>query len=124
MAIINSTNSISIILLVLIAATDPVLPIQPSLVRDITSSADKLTLTWDNPPSTFGDIHEVFFNYSIMVNVTGGYNTTLNYSLEVHEERANISIDLSGQECKQVEVAISLPGTCQERRVFGMLLKS
>ena len=56
--------------------------------------------------------------------MTDGNQTTEIYPLEAHQPGANKSIDLTGLECKPVEVAISLPGNCEEKKILGALLIS
>ena len=102
--------------------TDAVLPIQPSLEK---GEDDTLAISWDNPSTTLNRDSEVYYNYQFRVNVTDGYQTTLNYSAEAHNKIARYEgLNLTGLECKHVEVAISLPGNCQEKTVSGALLIS
>ena len=59
------------------------------------------------------------------MNVTDGPQTTYTYQSEAHNERVRYEgIDLTGQECKEVEIAVSLPGNCKEKTVTGALLIS
>ena len=59
------------------------------------------------------------------MNVTDGPETTYTYQSEAHNERVRYEgIDLTGQECKEVEIAVSLPGNCKEKTVTGALLIS
>ena len=99
-----------------------VLPIQPYLEK---GKGDTLNLYWTNPHTTFTSKEAVYYHYKIRVNVTDGYHTTLNYYSEAHNPIARYEgFNLTGLECKHVEVAISLPGNCQEKTVSGALLIS
>ena len=60
----------------------------------------------------------------IEISVTDGYQSNQSYQLMASQPWANISLNLTGLECKHVEVAISLPGSCQEKTVSGALLIS
>ena len=99
-----------------------VLPIQPYLEK---GKGDTLNLYWTNPHTTFTSREAVYYHYKIRVNVTDGYYTTLTYSSEAHNKISRYEgLNLTGLECKHVEVAISLPGNCQEKTVSGALLIS
>ena len=66
-----------------------------------------------------------YYNYQISVNVTDGYETTFSYSSEVMSPEVRYEgLNLTSLECKHVEVAISLPGNCEEKTASGALLIS
>ena len=94
------------------------LPIFPVLGKGMNDST--LTLTWENPRSTFLDVHDVYFNYTVNVNITGGHHSTLSYKLDVesHEEPST-SVYLS--ECQHVDISILLPGNCEDKKISGSL---
>ena len=64
------------------------------------------------------------YDFEIKINVTDGYQINRSYQLMAYQPRANITLNLTGLECKHMEVAISLPGNCQEKTVSGALLIS
>ena len=101
---------------------DPVLPIQLFLEK---GKGENLTISWNNPSTTFTSTDNINYEYRIRVNVTDGPQTTYTYQSEAHNEWARYEgIDLTGQECKEVEIAVSLPGNCKEKTVTGALLIS
>ena len=66
-----------------------------------------------------------YYNYQILVNVTDGYETTFSYFSEVMNPEVKYEgLNLTGLECKHVEVAIFLPGNCEKKTASGALLIS
>ena len=101
---------------------NPVLPIiTPSLQK---GTGDTLVLMWRNPISTFREVDEVYYNYTIVVNVTNGYQLTRSLDVESHIRVTHMSINLTGHECKHVEIRVSLPGNCEDKIISGSLLIS
>ena len=92
------------------------LPIFPVLERGRNGST--LTLTWDNPHTTFVDDDNVYFNYTVSVNTTEGLHYTQRYDVESHD-KPNIHLHLS--ECQHVDISISLPGNCEDKKITGSL---
>lgn len=78
-------------------------------------------LSWDNIATDFDNGDFAYYNYTIRVNVTNGYFTTLNLSVSVLEQHMNIPVNLTGQECQPVEIAISMPGNCEPNILHGSL---
>ena len=66
----------------------------------------------------------VAYDFKVKVNVMDGYKSISSYKLMAFHLWANITLNLTGLECKHVEVAVSLPGNCQEKTVSGVLLIS
>ena len=97
------------------------LPIEALLEKGI---GDTLNFIWVNPNTSFIDIDDAYYNYSIVVNVTGGYQVSESYDVEAHIRTTHMSINMSGFECKRVDVSISLPGNCEDKKFFGSLLIS
>ena len=64
------------------------------------------------------------YDFKVKVNVTDGYKSIMFYKLMASQLWANVTLNLTGLECKHVEVAISLPGNCPEKTVSGALLIS
>ena len=64
------------------------------------------------------------YDFKVKVNVTDGYKSIMSYQLMASQLWTNVTLNLTGLECKHVEVAISLPGNCQEKTVSGALLIS
>ena len=103
-------------------ADNPVLPIQPSLEK---GEANSLTILWKNPIISSSNVQADYYNYQITVNVTDGYETTFSYSSGVKDPEVKYGgLNLTGLECKHVEVTISLPGNCEEKTASGALLTS
>ena len=96
------------------------LPIIPTL--QIVDKLD-INLTWKNPPNTYDDSHEVFYNYTVVVLMENGNQTTWNHDVESHET-AKLSLGqlLFGQECKHMVINISLPGNCEAKQLQMSLL--
>ena len=104
-------------------ADNPVLPIQPSLEKG--EEANSLTILWKNPIISSSNVQADYYNYQISVNVTDGYETTFSYSSGVKDPEVKYKgLNLTGLECKHVEVTISLPGNCEEKTASGALLTS
>ena len=86
---------------------------------------DKLdiNLIWKNPPNTFDDRHEVYYNYTVVVLIENGNQTTWNHVVE-SQETANLSLGqlLFGQEGKHMVINISLPGNCKAKQLQMSLL--
>lgn len=98
------------------------LPISPTLQKGNNTT---LNLSWENPNTTFKDEHDVYYNYTVRVNVSDGYTTTLSVDIEAHTPKTTLVLpDLTGLQCKQVDIGISLPGNCAERKISGSLLIS
>ena len=96
------------------------LPISPILQKGNNTT---LNLSWENPMTTFGDEHDVYYNYTVTVNVTDGYTATLSLYVEAHTRKTSLLLpDLAGLQCKQVDIGIALPGNCAERKISGSLL--
>ena len=97
------------------------LPVFPILEKGRNDST--LTLTWENPQSTYIDVDDVYFNYTVTVNITaagGHYYNTLSYKLDVEShEKPNTLVYLS--ECQLVDISISLPGNCEDKKISGSL---
>jgi hypothetical protein len=107
-------------IIIVTGVQDPVLPIQLFLEK---GKGENLTISWNNPSTTFTSTDNINYEYRIRVNVTDGPQTTYTYQSEAHNEWARYEgIDLTGQECKEVEIAVSLPGNCKEKTVTGALL--
>ena len=98
---------------------DYVLPIDPHLRKGDNNS---LHLIWENPYNTSD--YPATYDFEIKINVTDGYQSNQSYHLRASQPQANITLNLTGLECKHVEVAISLPGNCTEKTVSGALLIS
>ena len=97
-----------------------VLPISPILHKENNTT---LNLSWENPITTFNDGHDVYYNYTVRVNVTDGYTVTLSVDIEAHIPKTSLLLpDLAGLQCKQVNIGIALPGNCAERKISGSLL--
>ena len=96
---------------------DPVLPIHPYFEKGDSS----LHLIWMNP---YTSNKNAAYDFEIKINVTDGYQSNQSYQLMASQSCATITLNLTGLECKHVEVAISLPGNCQEKTVSGALLIS
>ena len=61
----------------------------------------------------------MYFNYTVRINITGGDNYSLSYDVESHA-KPNITLkNLS--ECQQVDISVSLPGTCEAKTISGLL---
>ena len=94
---------------------NPELPVFPVLQKGRNDSS--LSLMWENPPSIFDD--DVYFNYTVRVNITGGDQYSLSYDVESH---ANPNITLNHlSECQQVDISIALPGNCEAKKISGSL---
>ena len=94
------------------------LPIQPSLTK---GDGQTLNVTWENPLTTFEDKDDVYYNYSIIVNITDSHQQVIPHDVEAHVRTASRSIDLTGLECSRVDVGISLPGNCRDQEISGYL---
>ena len=91
------------------------LPVFPVLQKGSNDSS--LFLIWNNPSST--DDGDVYFNYTVRVNITGGDRYSQSYDVESHET-PNITLkNLS--ECQQVDISVSLRGNCKAKNIFGLL---
>ena len=102
---------------------NPVLPIQLSLEKG--EEANSLTILWKNPTTSSSNVQADYYNYQILVNVTDSYETTFSYSSEVMNPEVRYKgLNLTGLECKHVEVTISLPGNCEGKTASGALLIS
>ena len=66
----------------------------------------------------------VYYNYAVRVSVTDGYQLTEHLYVEVHKQLVIMSLNLTGFECKNVDVEVSLPGNCEDKRISGVLLIS
>ena len=99
----------------------PTLPIFPTLQK---GNNQTLNLVWENPSTSFEDSNDVYYNYTIKMNVADGYQITLSHDVEAHNTLSVVSLELWGHECKQVNISISLPGNCEDKKISGSLLIS
>ena len=97
------------------------LPITPYLQK---GSGHTLNLIWDNPETDFESKDDVYYNYTVRVSVTDGYQLTEHLAVEAHNQSVIKSVNLTSLECKHVDVEVSLPGNCEDKRISGVLLKS
>ena len=102
-------------------AQDTVLPVRPSLQK---GDGESLIVKWENPSTTFESQNNVYYHYEIRVEAENGYQSTIQYSLEAHQQWARKIIPLTGLECQQLNISISLPGNCREKTIPGVLLIS
>ena len=93
---------------------NPVLPVSPVLQKGSNDSS--LSLIWDNPSLT--DDGDVYFNYTVRVNIKGGDQYSLSYNVESHETPIKT---LYLFECQQVDISVSLPGNCEAKKISGLL---
>ena len=86
-------------------AQDTVLPVWPSLQK---GDGESLIVKWENPSTTFESQNNVYYHYEIRVEAENGYQSTIEYLLEAHQEWARKIIPLTGLECQQLNISVSL----------------
>jgi hypothetical protein len=91
------------------------LPISPILTKGDNNT---LSLTWENPSTTFEDDDDVYFNYTVGINITGGNQYNQTYAVEAHETPHRI---LYLSECQHFDISISLPGNCEDKKISGSM---
>ena len=77
-----------------------------------------LSLTWNNTRTSFKDDDDVYFNYTVGINITGGNQYNQTYAVEAHET-PHIILHLS--ECQHFDISISLPGNCEDKKISGSM---
>ena len=97
---------------------DPEIPVSPTLHR---TSKHGLDLTWDHPNSNFKEGDDVYFNYTVVVVGEDGYHQIWSLDVESHIP-PRLHLDLVGQECKHLNIGISLPENCEAKQQTTALL--
>ena len=99
---------------------EPEIPVSPTLHK---TSKHGLNLSWEHPNSDFKEGDNVYFNYTVVVVGEDGYHQTWSLDVESHIP-PKLSLDLTGQECKHLNISISLPGNCEAKQQTAALLIS
>ena len=63
----------------------------------------------------------MYFNYTVVVVGEDGYRQMLSLDVESHIP-PQLPLDLTGQECKHLNISISLPGNCEAKQQTAALL--
>ena len=101
-----------------IEPSNPELPVYPALVP---LNRKSLNLAWEFETPMNED---VLYNYTVILSVPSE-NKLEKMFVEINAtESPTVVLDLSGLECEEFQVNISLPGNCDPATIIGSLLTS